>query len=74
MLKSIHNYLNVDIPSWLAIDEEREKKQPLLDQLTAQHAKETIQRLAPAARSGEQPFFIAVGFHRPHLPFYAPQR
>jgi len=36
-------------------------------------AAETIRRLEAAGRR-DQPFFIAVGFARPHLPFSAPQK
>jgi len=36
-------------------------------------AAETIRRLA-AAKEREQPFFIAAGFARPHLPFSAPKK
>ncbi|MEZ6135807.1 MAG: sulfatase [Pirellulaceae bacterium] len=36
-------------------------------------ALETIRRLR-AAKSREEPFFIAAGFARPHLPFSAPQK
>ena len=35
-------------------------------------AAETIRRLKAAAKNPEQPFFIACGFARPHLPFVAP--
>ena len=35
-------------------------------------AEEAIRRLQAAAQHPEQPFFIAVGFIRPHLPFVAP--
>ncbi len=36
-------------------------------------AAETLRRLA-AARGREEPFFIAAGFARPHLPFSAPRK
>jgi iduronate 2-sulfatase len=45
----------------------------LEDQLIAQHALEVLERTAPKAKTGEQPVFIAVGFHRPHLPFVFPE-
>ena len=31
-------------------------------------------QVAPKALSGEQPFFVAVGFHRPHLPWIIPDK
>lgn len=37
-------------------------------------AQEAIARLRSASQTPEQPFFLAVGFIRPHLPFVAPQR
>lgn len=40
------------------------------DGVLAQRAIADLQRL----RSGDQPFFLAVGFFKPHLPFVAPQR
>lgn len=37
-------------------------------------AEEAIRRLRAAAARREQPFFLAVGFLKPHLPFVAPKR
>ncbi|MDF1739111.1 MAG: sulfatase-like hydrolase/transferase [Verrucomicrobiales bacterium] len=37
-------------------------------------AKEAVSRLEKAAANREEPFFIAVGFVRPHLPFVAPAK
>ena len=39
-----------------------------------QLADEAIRRLQSAARNPDQPFFIAVGFVKPHLPFCAPKK
>jgi len=48
------------------------------DGLYAQMAIESLQRLAPKAKStkgGEHhPFFLGVGFRKPHLPFVAPKK
>ena len=39
-----------------------------------QVALEAVKRLQNAAQKPDEPFFIAVGFIRPHLPFVAPQK
>lgn len=40
------------------------------DGQTANHAKQRLQELA----KGDKPFFLAVGFLKPHLPFIAPKK
>ena len=55
--------------SWLAVPRSKYEKKPLLDQQIAKHAKLTLRKVASDAISGKQPFFVAVGFHKPHLPF-----
>ena len=42
----------------------------LFDGRTARRARELLREFA----GGEKPFFLAVGFRRPHLPWIAPQR
>jgi iduronate 2-sulfatase len=37
-------------------------------------ADEAMRRLQAAAKKPEQPFFLAVGFNKPHLPFCAPKK
>lgn len=39
-----------------------------------QLALEAVKRLESAAKKPDEPFFIGVGFIRPHLPFIAPQK
>ena len=41
--------------------------------IDGQRAVQTLHKVAPAAITGEKSFFVAVGFHRPHLPFDFPQ-
>ena len=41
----------------------------------ADHAVSVLQELHQNRTSGDdRPFFLGVGFHKPHLPFYAPSR
>lgn len=37
-------------------------------------ARRTVERLAALKQHPDRPFFVAVGFARPHLPFSAPKR
>lgn len=39
-----------------------------------QLALEAVRRIESAAQKPDEPFFLAVGFIRPHLPFVAPQK
>lgn len=39
-----------------------------------QIAREAVKRLQAAGEKPQEPFFLAVGFVRPHLPFVAPQK
>ena len=58
---------------WEEIPRTLLQERPLPDSVIATRAIDTLQRLAPAALSGERPFFLAVGFIKPHLPFQYPE-
>eukprot|EP01062_Namystynia_karyoxenos_P026723 TRINITY_DN2067_c0_g3_i1.p1 TRINITY_DN2067_c0_g3~~TRINITY_DN2067_c0_g3_i1.p1 ORF type:complete len:538 (+),score=192.86 TRINITY_DN2067_c0_g3_i1:96-1709(+) len=58
--------------SWYAASPEEEAEHPLPDNQIADHAVEVIQKLPTTLKSG-QPFLVAVGFHKPHLPFTFPE-
>lgn len=59
--------------SWVAVPDNETIDKPLVDAQIADHAIETLKTLAPGAKSGDKPFFLAVGFHKPHLPFVFPE-
>ena len=59
--------------SWQAIPENLLKDKPLMDSQIADYTVDMLRKLAPGARSGGKPFFVAAGFHRPHLPFDFPE-
>ena len=47
----------------------------LQDGLIAENALQTLQQLKQNQSKGDdRPFFLAVGFHKPHLAFYAPAK
>jgi iduronate 2-sulfatase len=56
--------------SWTIVDDDV-RSNPLPDMQIAQHAVETLKRLAGSSQ--DQPFFLAVGFVRPHLPLAVPE-
>ena len=57
--------------SWLAASEAELREHPLPDMQIADAAVKTMTRLAD---NREVPFFLAVGFLKPHLPFLFPSR
>lgn len=56
-------------PSWLAVNKTMRHKHRLPDEQIAEQAKNTLYMAANQSK----PFFIAVGFHKPHLPFIFPE-
>ena len=67
--------------SWIAVSPSAEQSKPLPDTQTAQNAIDTLANLSAAGvgyglerGEGATPFFLAVGFHKPHLPFVSPAR
>ena len=55
-------------PSWTAVPTAIREKEPLPDE---QIAAEAVKRLEELAEQ-DKPFFLAVGFYKPHLPFVFP--
>ena len=55
--------------SWLSVDEDEAEKHPLPD---TQSANAALEQLKKFSQSGNL-FFLAVGFHKPHLPFQFPR-
>jgi len=59
--------------SWFAVPEATQQQHPLPDQQTADYAVETLKTMPQVLGEGKN-FFMAVGFHKPHLPFVFPER
>ncbi|KAK3082780.1 hypothetical protein FSP39_005166 [Pinctada imbricata] len=66
-------YWDAKEKSWIAVPEDQWKKRPLPDAQIADRAISTLKSVAEDAKSGKQNFFVAVGFHKPHLPFVFPE-
>ena len=59
--------------SWWSFDGFEDNQLP--DGQIADNAIETLRQLKQNQSKGDdRPFFLAVGFHKPHLPFYAPTK
>lgn len=56
-----------------AVSNEEYTRKPLPDMQIAVHAVQVLQNVSQDALSGTKPFFVAVGFHKPHLPFVVPE-
>ena len=59
--------------SWKAVPDKLLRDKPLGDDQVAQKAKETLRLIAVDKKFGGKPFFLAVGFYKPHLPFVFPE-
>eukprot|EP00943_MAST-04B_sp_MAST-4B-sp1_P002171 g2171.t1 len=67
--------------SWIAVAPDAEQKMPLPGTQIANNAIKQLQSFA-SKHIGKnnkdndisRPFFLAIGFHKPHLPFVAPER
>ena len=59
--------------SWQALGPNQFNNQPLQDTLEAEYIIQKLREVAPNAKLGLQPFFLAFGVHKPHLPFLFPR-
>jgi len=59
--------------SWKAVTKDEMEKTPLRDIVNADHAISLLREFAPDALLGVQPFFLAFGVHKPHMPWDFPE-
>ncbi|KAK2160208.1 hypothetical protein LSH36_138g09111 [Paralvinella palmiformis] len=59
--------------TWLAYTNEQNADKPLFDIRATDYAIRRLEELAPKARSGEEPFLLAIGFNKPHVSFVCPE-
>ena len=59
--------------SYFPVEPADRRQTPLPDDQIAEHAVQTLHRLARTRTKINQPFFAAVGFLKPHLPFVFPK-
>ena len=68
-----HEYSDIRATSWIAAPPD---KGPLVDERVRDHAITMLSNISSKRAAGQEdrPFFIAVGFHKPHLPWVFPER
>ena len=68
-----HEYAVGHRYSWIATESD---KGPLQDDYVREHAINTLANISANRGTGKdtRPFFMAVGFHKPHLPLVFPER
>eukprot|EP00052_Salpingoeca_macrocollata_P019689 m.163765 g.163765 ORF g.163765 m.163765 type:complete len:594 (+) comp21042_c0_seq1:28-1809(+) len=61
--------------SWINVNQSTEERWPLPDTQIADNAISVLKAIKQQRDAGTdtRPFFVAVGFHKPHLPFIAPE-
>ena len=52
----------------MPITEDQWQNKPLPDEQIVQSPVQTLQQVADGILKSKQPFFVAVGFQKPHLP------
>ena len=57
--------------SWRLVEPEDDEQNPQKDRYLTDYAIEKLRERAPDALAGVQPFFLGLGFARPHLPLIA---
>ena len=73
--EQIHHTATTDDKSkiWHAYTEEELEDVVLRDVANTDYFVEKLQQISGEALAGEKPFFFALGFHKPHMPWDAPQ-
>ena len=68
------SYRNATSYSWAAVNKKTIARNPLCDQRTLSRAKALLKKFAtPHGKHAGQPFFVAVGFRKPHAPLVFPE-
>jgi len=73
VLKSTRNHWNGRSTSWRAVTPPERKEKPLPDDYVAEKAVELLKNMN-ASENDTRPFFMAVGFYKPHLPLVFPSQ
>ena len=59
--------------SWRALTPEQYNKHPPQDTMETEYAISKLRELAKGFQLTKKPFFLALGLHKPHLPFIFPE-
>ncbi|KAK2170107.1 hypothetical protein LSH36_4g05020 [Paralvinella palmiformis] len=64
---------NGSIGGWNSVSQKDVKDIPLADMMSTVTAKKILSNISVKAKTGEQPFFMALGYNKPHLHFICPE-
>ena len=59
---------------WRPVSPRDEKRTPLMDKVAVDEAKRFLEEFAADAKKGGPPFFLALGFKKPHSSYVCPER
>ena len=72
--KHNHKYWQSNNASWRAVTQTERQQIPLTDDAITDYALATLRKLTlNGTEAPREPFFLAVGLHKPHLPFLFPE-
>ncbi|KAK2168969.1 hypothetical protein LSH36_13g25070 [Paralvinella palmiformis] len=61
------------LPTWHAVTEQQVSDIPLTDQFALNHTLNRLRVHAAEARTGKRPFFVSIGFRKPHISLNCPK-
>jgi len=64
---------NGSMYGWNSVSQKDVEELPLADMMSTVTAKTTLSNISKIAKTGEQPFFMALGYNKPHLHFICPE-
>jgi len=68
-----HHSANGSLQGLMAVDDSVLDQLPLVDMVNTARARHVLRNVSAEAKSGRRPFFLALGFRKPHLGLVCPR-